>query len=579
LAAELCAGEIIPKSEVTFSDAKILLAYARESLRAAAEKRSPSNAALTDPRLLNAANGIHLALLAEGRLKAQSLARQATLPGNIRLAAERISQNQTEDLKNCVVVLTIFCEEDLFPGAPLPSVLEKKAELGLDGLQADYFGKVCFLSPIKLYFENWGWQETLLALAEGVAPESLPKITGRERDAQLLREVIIKPEFKLHLFRAATFLSFAVDENPVPAEKFEAPYPLSSVAAGSIQGALSLAQKWYLENQSPDGTFPEEIIPGGETTLQKIDPVKQLRNLAALGALWRETGNDALRQAGLKGLRHLLQLYYKEDEKLGYLLTENQPDPSASAAALRALVSLKADEDQTLAKQAQSLAGYLNSLRRVSGEYVAEKAEKGFPLLAQLALAQWGKTNNDQLTLAGCALSSRFYLKYFARNPQDISVLDFMQAYALLHEPGLSPADDSQVVKTGLMLAATQEKRPDIDGRPSVSDLGRFAYPPDGNGFTSLCLNAEIVGAVCGACRVAEKNGDSVSLNHLREAARWGARFLLQKQIFDRVDLAVTPFPEKALGAFRPSGVQKGLKLEDMAQAVEALLLAQKVLP
>jgi len=584
--------EVLARKDITPDVAQTLVRLTRESMAATIEQRPIDIDSIhcTD-RVRLAENGVHVILLRQGKVLGEAEAQQATLIGNIRVAAARaVALTDAKEVRSLTVVLTVLLQDEVFPQPPMTTLLQRAAGLGLHGLRGEFRGLQRFTPPLRPLLRGWDWHDTLLDLAQRLSP-SPPDVDpahAAER-TRLLQSVLFAPDFRLTLVEGVAIASLPEETVPTVLYRFGRLVPLTAVTAEHLQQALQLAEGWYRKNQKENGLFPYLYDPLRDQESDKRHVLREAMNAAAIGSLWRHTKNPETRALGLRALQGLFAEAYLEDPKTGYgylRLGDDMPTLGAAAAGLYAIAQLYAHtQEPSLQARAERLRQFLLALRREDGRYELSWPPGGeledqddHPGEAQLALLAWSQAIKDESLTEPCLQSMRTYRELFrqqvlsAKHPPYLFIPPHTQANLKLYIATRRQEVADFIFEMNHLLLGIQQILPPPGQLLAQDCQGRFLRPQKNrNGETHAAATAMYLESLADTFALARALGETKLLPQVQRALLWGARDLLQLQIRDEFDLLLLPNPDRARGGFRTSADCPLIRIDNMQHAVSAL--------
>ncbi len=599
-----CAAQLLTRKELTPAMARVLVQYARKRMTSTIRGTPFSPADINLPsEITSANNGVDIILIKNRKILGQAFARQATLIGNIHVAAARaVALANIEDTTKVTLLMTLLLKDKPFTKPPLSSLLRKQAALGVHGISAELRGMRQFMPPLIPLLRGWNWRQTMLNLAEGLAPVTSDGNTGavdankRKKEARLLKTVLMSSEFHLTLIPGITIASLSADNTPVILYRLGRIVPISAVTAKSVAQAIRRAQAWYRNNQKPNGLFPYLYNPLEDTYSTKRHLLRETMNTAAIGTLWRYTKDKNVRSMGLKNLKQILSESYLEDPKTGYGYLKNNHEPPSlgqAAAALYAIVQLRADKiDPVIQQQAEHLAKFINAMRRDDGNYNLRWPDDGdqsntdyYPGEAQLALMSWALATKNTAQSQPCLASMRFYRSYFENSLRSGKTVPYpmvpwhTQACLKLYAATRRQEVADFIFAMNRLLVTIQQVKPMPGKFLPADNRGRFFSPRKrASGRPHVSSTAVYLEGLAEAMAMARALGEDKLAKKFRYALLWGARDLLQLQIKDEFDTLLMPKPKLAMGGFRTRLSHQTIRIDNMQHAVSALIKIAAVL-
>lgn len=540
------AGPFLDAAALTPEMQGQIAAYAREALQAVIDGRAPVAAAALPAVLTEAANGAEVAVLRGGKLVASGHSLGPNFLNNVRLAAGRAVYGwRIDDLDRCAVAVVCL-------GAPAPAGVPApvfRPRRGFQAFQLTNGAKKYYLGALPPLVEQWDWPQALGSLAAKALPDG---------DARARLEWLASPATRLQVFPAVTVVA-----PPLGAGAAAVLDPAPAVAAtpATTKAALAAAGAWWLANQPPAGGYADALpvaADGPEADLQN-----NALAAAALGKLWRRTGEQKYRLAGLKILDWLLINYFLEapGADFGYLCSpEKTVDLGTNAAALWAIAELDAASgNEETAKAREMLVKFVLGQRGENGAFRPwfrpEGRNDGAALYQALAVVALLKTDPARHGAAARA-SLEQLINGFAPRAQGRKLpeaglapwltLAAVTAYAATREQGL--ADYVDALQAALAPAYRQAAEADVAPLPQ-------ALAAWGEG-QALSLSKLRGGAAPGA---AARHAALMSALLSRQAMPGGAWAWL------------APEPGRFAGAFLPGPCVFQVALVDMAAATLAL--------
>lgn len=589
LSQQALGEDLLKRTDITPELASVLADFATESMAATFEKRPPEIQIPADSPAYAARNGVHIVLVENGEIHGEATARQTTLIGNIRVAAARVAAGKTrEQVAGATMLLTILFAPERLPIAPVPNILRRYSEEGIDGFLGDYKGLESFLPPVMPILKDYNSREILTELVQKVSPPPEGQDPAGREEATRVLKLLQHEGFRVSLMPGQT-IAVPPEGRPELLTGAVRMLPLTGVTRDAVTRSLALADQWYRRHQAESGAFPYQYNPVTDETVADGLFVRTAMNVWALGTLWRHTNDDQVRKRGLKALEHLFATNYQEDEAktLGYFMDGKRAPLGGAAAGLLAIVSLKAWEDNPdMRQKAEKLVAFIKTLRHADGHYdtqyppLAEPRNVDYyPGEAQLALMEWAGAVNDRELVGLCLESMHYYRDYFGKTGNLPFIPWHTQACVRLYASVKRPEIAEFVFTMNDLLITAQQIHPADGERLPAYARGRFWNPARRRtGAPHVSSTGVYMEGLADAFVLARQLGDRVRTEHYRRALLWGTRNLLQLQIRDEIDLLPMASAEKAMGGFRTRQDNPRIRIDNMQHAVSALVKVHAIM-
>lgn len=592
-------GEPLTRDAFTPEVIHYLVRSARDSLASALHDGPPSS--LEAPAPLRTAEGaVHLLLFLNGKTIAEGTSYEArTLLANLRVAASRtmedlarrvLEEGKEQDVEKATLVITITLASLPTNSSSPPPFL--RPALGHESFEAQFYGMSYFLPAWTPLLLREDWRATLLRMARFFAERADVDPKNTE---QLLRKIILHPEFRLIRFPSAILVSSPSSPSPFLFFRTNPLVPMSEITAEGISSALDRALQWILRQEEEKKAFPMAYDPVLGISLGPAPLLDQILAAAAVGEAAVVKKDPLLRACAIRALSIALEAYREDPQRgIGYLREEGEIAIAPAAAAVSTVLILRAhEEDPAIAQKTKRLVAFLRYLSHPDGRFEAYLSPEGkrsksnaFLSLVQNALLAWSEETNDGSLREQCSRAFRYYegeawKSLRERRFPSYEVFPFLSRSAgMLYKNDRQQAIVDFIFQTNRLLAtAAQQNRKEQGVGIPEDEIGRFVLLRDPRSEDPpASFSATCVRSLAEAILLARSLGEEETAKTLYESMRRGLRYLLQLQFRDSWETFWFLEPNRVIGGFRTHGGDPTIRLETLHQAIPALLRALEVL-
>ncbi len=344
-------------------------------------------------------------------------------------------------------------------------------------------------------------------------------------------------------------------------------------------GARTLAENmmlWMHNQVDAGGRIVYKYFPSSGRESEGDNSIRQAMATVCLNRIALNSGLAADREIADRNLDHLLRMYYRTEDALGYIAEGEKAKLGAAALAGLAII-----ENPGAERYREPLAGLSNtvdSLWLQTGEFrtflkppTRNDCQNFYPGEALVFWAACLAQAQGARDPARFLQSFAFYREFFRTNPNPAFVPWHSQAYySALPYIGAAagPVKDFIFEMNDWLLSMQQwdtAPHPDLRGR--FYDPKRPQYGPPHASSTGVYLEG-----LTDALELARSGGDTARAGAYRLAILRGLRSLMQLQFRDGIDMYYTSQIERVQGGIRTEAYDNTIRVDNVQHGLMALL-------
>lgn len=349
----------------------------------------------------------------------------------------------------------------------------------------------------------------------------------------------------------------------------------ADVDSGSVRALAENMMLWMRNQVGANGRIIYKYFPSSGREADGDNSIRQAMATVCLNRIALQTGLAADRDIADRNLGHLLRVYYRAENALGYIAEGEKA--KLGAAALAALAIIENPGAGRYREPLTALSNTVDSLWLQSGEFrtflkPADRNDNqnfypGEALLfwaARLAQAQGADDPARFLQ------SFAFYREHFRANPNPAFVPWHSQAYYMALPyigNAAAPVRDFIFEMNDWLLSMQQ-----WDTAPHPDLRGRFYDPHRPYGPPHASSTGVYLEGLTDALELARSGGDAGRAGAYRLAILRGLRSLMQLQFRDGVDMFYVSQTERVLGGIRTEAYDNSIRVDNVQHGLMALL-------
>ncbi|MFH1546650.1 MAG: hypothetical protein ABIE14_04700 [Patescibacteria group bacterium] len=365
--------------------------------------------------------------------------------------------------------------------------------------------------------------------------------------------------------------------------------PLKKISANFVTERMQLMRDWFLTNEREGNTLPYFYDPADSSAQKDSNIIRQLLTTQGIFALARELEDAELREVGEQNLAAVFRKYFKTEEtpqlsdgRLTFGFFEGNGKVKLGGAALGIIAILEGELTGKYSVELAALANFIEAMQQPNGSFQTfyrpvsfTSNERFYSGEALLAAARLFEFSGEAKWLDFVERGFEYYRPKITENFSPQFVPWHTMAYAEIFERTGEPKYADFIFWINDELIAEM-----LEVNPTESAmLGRFynsekhtKYGPPHSSSTAVYVEG-----VAYAHAVAEKSGDAERTKNYREAARLGARSLLQLQ-FTFKNSREFENPERLIGAIRRAVDRSEIRIDQIGHTANALPRVKKIL-
>lgn len=350
----------------------------------------------------------------------------------------------------------------------------------------------------------------------------------------------------------------------------------ADVDSNSVRALAENMMLWMRNQVDAGGRIVYKFFPSSGRESEGDNSIRQAMATVCLNRIALHSGLAADRDIADRNLDHLLRVYYRTEDALGYIAEGEKAKLGAAALAGLAIV-----ENPGAGRYREPLAALsksVDSLWLQSGEFrtFLKPADRNdnqnfYPGEALVFWAARLAQARGAADPARFLQSFAFYREHFRTNPNPAFVPWHSQAYyaALPHiGAAAAPVKDFIFEMNDWLLGMQQwdtAPHPDLRGR--FYDPRRPEYGPPHASSTGVYLEG-----LTDALELARSSRDSARADAYRLAILRGLRSLMQLQFRDGVDMYYVSGAERVQGGIRTEAYDNTIRVDNVQHGLMALL-------
>ena len=349
----------------------------------------------------------------------------------------------------------------------------------------------------------------------------------------------------------------------------------ADVDSGNVRALAENMMQWMRNQVDADGRIIYKYFPSSGREANGDNSIRQAMATVCLNRIALQSGLAADRDIADRNLGHLLRVYYRTEDALGYIAEGEKA--KLGAAALAALAIVENPGAERYREQLGALSNTVDSLWLQSGEFRTFLKPAGrndnqnfYPGEALLFWAARLSAAQGAGDPARFLQSFAFYREHFRTNPNPAFVPWHSQAYYMALPyigTAAAPVKDFIFEMNDWLLGMQQ-----WDTAPHPDLRGRFYDPHRPYGPPHASSTGVYLEGLTDALELARSGGDMARAGAYRQAILRGLRSLMQLQFRDGIDMFYVSQTDRVQGGIRTESYDNAIRVDNVQHGLMALL-------